>query len=328
MPPAGPARARRPKRARRHRGRARGRRGDGGARRGSEGGADGHRAPARPGPCARHLDPGHRARARDRLGQGRRRQVLGHREPGRRPRLARPRRRGHRRRCRRILAAPPARNQRPGRGSGRQDGPARQAGGHRRAAGPVHGLPRRGGPGAPLARARAQQGRAAVHRGRGLVRHRLPACGPAARDERRAHGPRAHPAPDGCRARHDAAPGGAARGGPGGRPRQAIEPPGRGRHREYELVRLRPRLALRAVRRRGRRRLADQLGVELLAQVPFEPALGAGGDEGSPVALTDLPVAEVFAGLAARIVADVAPPPGAAGCTARMLDALERAVEG
>ena len=78
----------------------------------------------------------------------------------------------------------------------------------------------------------------------------------------------------------------------------------------------------------GGRRLADQLGVELLAQVPFEPALGAGGDEGSPVALTDLPVAEVFAGLAARIVADVAPPPGAAGCTARMLDALERAVEG
>jgi ATP-binding protein involved in chromosome partitioning len=78
----------------------------------------------------------------------------------------------------------------------------------------------------------------------------------------------------------------------------------------------------------GGQRLAAQLGVELLAQVPFEPALGSGGDEGSPVALTDLPVAAVFAELAARVVTDLAPPPGAAGCTARMLDALERAVEG
>jgi hypothetical protein len=33
----------------------------------------------------------------------------------------------------------------------------------------------------------------------------------------------------------------------------------------------------------------------------------------------------VFEALATRIVTDLAPPPGAAGCTARLLDALEDA---
>jgi ATP-binding protein involved in chromosome partitioning len=77
----------------------------------------------------------------------------------------------------------------------------------------------------------------------------------------------------------------------------------------------------------GGERLAAQLGVELLASVPFDPELGAGGDEGHPVALTDRPAGAIFRDLAARVTTDLAPPPGAQGCTARLLDAVERAVE-
>ncbi len=77
----------------------------------------------------------------------------------------------------------------------------------------------------------------------------------------------------------------------------------------------------------GGERLAAQLGVELLASVPFDPALGADADEGRAVALTDRPAGVVFSELARRVVGELAPPPGAQGCTARLLDAMERAVE-
>jgi ATP-binding protein involved in chromosome partitioning len=77
----------------------------------------------------------------------------------------------------------------------------------------------------------------------------------------------------------------------------------------------------------GGARLAAQLGVELLAAVPFDPVLGAEADEGRPVALTDRPAGAIFSALARRVVDDLAPPPGAQGCTARLLDAIERAVE-
>ena len=77
----------------------------------------------------------------------------------------------------------------------------------------------------------------------------------------------------------------------------------------------------------GGARLAEQLDVELLAKVPFDVELGAGGDEGHPVALTDHLAGEVFRDLARRVTTEIAPPPGVEGCTARLLDALDRAVD-
>lgn len=77
----------------------------------------------------------------------------------------------------------------------------------------------------------------------------------------------------------------------------------------------------------GGARLAADLGVDLLCSVPFDPAVGVGGDEGAPVALTATPAAATFAALAARVATDLAPPPGASGCTARLLDAMARAVD-
>jgi ATP-binding protein involved in chromosome partitioning len=52
-------------------------------------------------------------------------------------------------------------------------------------------------------------------------------------------------------------------------------------------------------------RLAEQLGVPLLGQVPLDPALRAGGDDGRPIVATepDSETAQVFAGMAAAVLA-------------------------
>ena len=64
----------------------------------------------------------------------------------------------------------------------------------------------------------------------------------------------------------------------------------------------------------GGRRLADELDVPLLAEIPLDVRIGEGFDaEG------------VFANLARALIDEVAPPIGAAGCSARLLDALELA---
>ncbi len=71
--------------------------------------------------------------------------------------------------------------------------------------------------------------------------------------------------------------------------------------------------------------LAAQLGVPLLASIPLHGAVAHGGDEGRPMATGEADDG-VFNLLAARIRTDVAPPAGALGCSARLLDAIERAV--
>ena len=76
----------------------------------------------------------------------------------------------------------------------------------------------------------------------------------------------------------------------------------------------------------GGQRLASELGVPLIGSVPLEPSVAHGGDEGRPAALGTGPAAEAFAAIAARIVTEVAPPLELAGCTARMLAAIESAV--
>ncbi len=75
----------------------------------------------------------------------------------------------------------------------------------------------------------------------------------------------------------------------------------------------------------GGRLLADEIGVPLVASIPLRPDISEGGDQGRPVAFDEDD--GVFATLARRVIDDLAPPPGAAGCTARLLDALARAVE-
>jgi len=75
----------------------------------------------------------------------------------------------------------------------------------------------------------------------------------------------------------------------------------------------------------GGRSLSEELHVPLLAEIELDSAIGEGGDVGEPVVLVE-PDGGVFHELARRIIDDVAPPFGAVGCSARMLDAITNAV--
>ena len=73
--------------------------------------------------------------------------------------------------------------------------------------------------------------------------------------------------------------------------------------------------------------LAEEIGVELLGQVPLEAAVATGGDVGAPVALDgDGPAAEAFRAIARMIATETVPPVAMAGCSARLLDAVEIAL--
>ena len=68
----------------------------------------------------------------------------------------------------------------------------------------------------------------------------------------------------------------------------------------------------------GGQALADEIGVELLGQVPIEPTVAAGGDVGQPVVLDSIgKAAEVFSRIAARIIEETPDNDDMNGCSAR-----------
>ena len=68
----------------------------------------------------------------------------------------------------------------------------------------------------------------------------------------------------------------------------------------------------------GGQALADEIGVELLGQVPIEPTVAAGGDAGEPVVLHGIgTAASVFASIAARIIEETPDFDEMNGCSAR-----------
>ena len=69
--------------------------------------------------------------------------------------------------------------------------------------------------------------------------------------------------------------------------------------------------------------LAAEVGAPLLAEIPLEPGVAAGGDTGSPLALADPQSAagQSFHLLAHRLVTEIMPPVEMAGCTARIFAA-------
>lgn len=73
----------------------------------------------------------------------------------------------------------------------------------------------------------------------------------------------------------------------------------------------------------GGQALADEVGVELLGQIPIEPAVAAGGDNGEPLVLTSTSeAARIFTAIAARIIADTPEVEDMAGCSARDEDVM------
>ena len=79
--------------------------------------------------------------------------------------------------------------------------------------------------------------------------------------------------------------------------------------------------------------LAIDVDAPLLGQVPLEPAVATGNDDGVPVSLSgDSPAAQVFRSIATRISSEIAPPlrgdgVDMAGCSARLLDAVSAAFD-
>ncbi len=72
----------------------------------------------------------------------------------------------------------------------------------------------------------------------------------------------------------------------------------------------------------GGQALADEIGVELLGQVPIEPTVAAGGDSGEPVVIAGIgKAAEVFSRIAAHIIEETPDNSDMAGCSARDEDA-------
>ncbi len=77
----------------------------------------------------------------------------------------------------------------------------------------------------------------------------------------------------------------------------------------------------------GGERLADSIGVPLLAKIPIDPTVAAGGDRGEPAVLNPKsPVAPVFTALAHRIITEIAPAIDMQSCSARMLEQIDSAL--
>ncbi|MFZ9795487.1 MAG: Mrp/NBP35 family ATP-binding protein [Ilumatobacteraceae bacterium] len=73
--------------------------------------------------------------------------------------------------------------------------------------------------------------------------------------------------------------------------------------------------------------LANEIGAELLGQVPIETAVASGSDSGEPVALSgSSAAAEVFRDIAKKIAAATVPATEMAGCSARLLESVEIAL--
>ena len=73
----------------------------------------------------------------------------------------------------------------------------------------------------------------------------------------------------------------------------------------------------------GGQALADEIGVELLGQIPIEPAVANGGDIGEPLVLTATSVAaQTFTAIAQRIIVDTPEIDEMSDCSARAEDVV------
>ena len=80
----------------------------------------------------------------------------------------------------------------------------------------------------------------------------------------------------------------------------------------------------------GGKALAGDLGVQLVGEIPLEPAVSTANDAGTPlsVAAPASAAGAEFARIAARIADDLLPPVDMGGCTARVLAAAKAALGG
>ena len=76
----------------------------------------------------------------------------------------------------------------------------------------------------------------------------------------------------------------------------------------------------------GGAELAAEIGVPLLGQVPIDEAVAHGGDHGNPVVLGPGPAGDALRAIVARIAEEAVPPVEMAGCSARLMGAVDAAL--
>jgi ATP-binding protein involved in chromosome partitioning len=77
----------------------------------------------------------------------------------------------------------------------------------------------------------------------------------------------------------------------------------------------------------GGARLAAEVGVPLIGQIPLHPSVAAGGDAGTPVALeAGSALADAFDAIAEAVTTTIAPVVPMDGCSVRLLEQVEAAV--
>jgi ATP-binding protein involved in chromosome partitioning len=76
----------------------------------------------------------------------------------------------------------------------------------------------------------------------------------------------------------------------------------------------------------GGQTLADEIGAPLLGSVPIESAVASGGDTGEPAVLGVGPAADALRAIVRDIIDVAVPPVDMAGCSARLLENVERAL--
>jgi ATP-binding protein involved in chromosome partitioning len=75
----------------------------------------------------------------------------------------------------------------------------------------------------------------------------------------------------------------------------------------------------------GGQTLADEIGADLLGQVPIEMSVASGSDTGEPVSVRGTgAAADAFRAIATKIVTETVPPVAMAGCSARVLEQVEK----
>ena len=77
----------------------------------------------------------------------------------------------------------------------------------------------------------------------------------------------------------------------------------------------------------GGQELARTAGVPLLAQITMEASVATGGDSGEPVATGQGPASDAFRALAGKLIEEAVSPVQMAGCSARMLELAEAALD-
>lgn len=76
----------------------------------------------------------------------------------------------------------------------------------------------------------------------------------------------------------------------------------------------------------GAKQLAAEAGIPMLGSIPIEPEVATGGDHGTPAALGDSAAAAAFSALTDTVL-EICPPTEMTGCTARLLGAVETALD-